>query len=232
MPIDFMEYVLDPNLIVSDVNRDIDVVDQYETGSADGLITGLVTATVGSDGRTRYLPLILEVNPNIVKSYCDSYLPLLNADLDEHLVFSLTLGGGDTDSGTSWAKPYSVSRRELRFSGQQYTISCTGGPGAGSSLVYKNDGVIPDFFVSIDTSLADSRDGVLYSVTLDIYTERGDLLKPEPNYLMSKRYRLYRSDEEMLFVTTDPVNVGGGSYDEVDWTLADRENAVTVLPYS
>lgn len=226
MPPDLQGYLQNSDLIVADVNRDIEVKDSYETGSADGLITGRVTATIGSDGRTRYLPLILEANPNIVKSYTDSYLPLLNQDYGDRLIFSLTLGGGNS-STNSWAKVYPVSTRELYPNGDIFQVECKGGPHLHEISEYNHNGVIPPFFISIDTELSAGTDGILYSLLFEVYVQeihkRTDLL--------SKRYRLFRNMSSRLEVTTESVNVGNGEYDRVLWDLVDREADIPYLPY-
>lgn len=231
MPIDVRDALLEPTLIVSDVNQDMDVEDQFDYGSADGLITGRVVATVGADGKTRYLPLVLEVNPNIVKQLTDSYLPMLNQENNDKLVFTLTLGGGNDASTKSWAKVYSESRREICPNGDHFEVRCSGGPIRNATEVYDNDGYIPPFFVSIDTELAKDTSGALYAVTLDITLERGRLLTPLVEMLMSKRYRLYRNDSEMVKVTTEAVDVGDGNYDPMNWALADRDDIRPILRY-
>lgn len=236
MPEDYRSLLLNPNVIAGNINRNVDVEDDADSASSDGLITGTVVATSGSNGKDKYPLLLLEMNPVLAGNIIDSYVG--RNDL-YYLLFKLQVEGdttsqshllGGTQQGVpeSWAAGDTVSYRYVRHDSQTRPPSLRVDLEHGKVCVrvpYSGNGSLPPFAISLNPE-AIKLPAYKLVLTVEYGYEEGKkpplIIDEGPWPIMSKTYRIGGSGGEVT-VETEPVDVGNGSFDRFDWVFADRE---------
>lgn len=226
---------LKSNLVASDINRDMTVVDEFDKANPSGLISGVVVATPGIDtAATRYLPLMLEMNPILVQNLIDSYV----TRYPEHtLVFTVSVPDRSNNSrpethtwSTNVSRTSRIVHHDLDRPGELY-ISLEHG-NVITREPYNGGGHIPPFVVCLDQWTFDH--DTSYLLTLNVGWGYDVGYEPEPWEdqgpfpVMSKTYRLRRY-EDGISIMTDIPDVSDDNYVRVDRLLADRENELPLL---
>ena len=235
MPEDYRSLILNPNVLVGNINRDIQVDDDVDPASSDGLVTGTVMAVSGKNGRDKYPLLLLEMNPvlagNIINSYVgrnDLYYVRFGLEVVGDTTVVSVLGASQNKVPDSWAKGDTRSYRYVRHDSETrppslYVELVHGRTNLRES--YSGNGSLPPFAISMNPE-AVKLQGYRLDLTVEYGYEDGKepplIIDKGPWPIMTKSYRV-KWEDLALSVDTEMEDVGNGSYDLFDPVFADRE---------